>query len=69
MSTQTLQPLIWLARSSTSANVGAGTPPCSVTPFSACSAFSASGKMNTGFFIRDCMMCLLALTTNARGGM
>ncbi|HEY2475969.1 MAG TPA: hypothetical protein VGI19_14360 [Candidatus Cybelea sp.] len=43
MSTQALQPLIWLARSSTSINVGSGTAAlCAVFP-RACSARIASG--------------------------
>src|SRR5437867_8558291 len=58
MSTQTLQPLIWLARSSTRPSVRDGTPPFSADAFRACRACKASGTIIAMFFIRACIMTL-----------
>ena len=54
MSTHTLQPLIWLARSCTSFAVTYGSP--SADASSACSAFKASGRSSTGCFILACIV-------------
>src|SRR5262249_22462934 len=51
MSTQTLQPLIWLARRWTRPSVRVGTPPASEAALSACRAFMASGTRSTGVVI------------------
>src|SRR5437762_1245824 len=55
MSTQTLQPLIWLARSCTSWIVVTGTLPFSAVFPNASSACRASGITMATFFIRDFM--------------
>jgi hypothetical protein len=56
MSTHTLQPLIWLARSCTRPIVFAGTPPFSAVFPSACSAFMASGIRTAILLIRACIV-------------
>src|SRR4029079_12407070 len=58
MSTQMLQPLIWLARSSTSDSVVSGSPVCPTAPLSFCSASSAPGTVSAGLSIRACMSVL-----------
>src|SRR5712691_3480804 len=65
MSTQTLQPLIWLARRWARASVRGGTPAFSVAAASVCSACRASGTIIAGFFIRACMVlsCRVSVLT------
>jgi len=59
MSTQTLQPLIWLARSCTRPIVRVGTPLFSTDAEKAYNACIASGTTWTGFFILACISVLL----------
>src|SRR6266404_7957324 len=66
MSTQTLQPLIWLARSCTSWIVVTGTLPFSAVFPNASSACSASGITVAAFFIRDFMSLLLYVSHQPR---
>src|SRR5438128_10718573 len=56
MSTQMLQPLIWLARSSTRASVVSGMSACLTALPSPCSAFMAPGTVSAGLSIRACMI-------------
>jgi hypothetical protein len=56
MSTHTLQPLIWLARSWTRPIVLGGTPLFSVIVFRSNKDCIAAGKIITGFFIRACII-------------
>src|SRR5438034_10590900 len=58
MSTQTLQPLIWLARSSTRPSVRDGTPPFSADALRACRACKASGTIIAMFVIPACIITL-----------
>src|SRR5689334_16297552 len=53
MSTQMLQPLIWLARSSTRPSVRAGTPALWAVIASVCAALMASGMSSAMFLMRD----------------
>src|SRR5437870_9200350 len=59
MSTQTLQPLIWLARNSTRPSVRDGTPPFSADALRACRACMASGTTIAMFLIRASIIALL----------
>src|SRR3954467_6078471 len=56
MSTQTLQPLSWLARTSTSSAVGSGSPTARIARPRSCSAFRASGRSATGWVMRACIL-------------
>src|SRR4051794_17431134 len=58
MSTQTLQPLIWLARRLMRSRVIDGTPARLADVPRACSAFMAPGTVIAGFLIRACMTVL-----------
>src|SRR4051812_12045345 len=55
MSTQTLQPLSWLARSSTSPAVVSSRPAARIALLRLISALRASGSTETGWVMRDCM--------------
>jgi hypothetical protein len=57
MSTQMLQPLIWLARSSTSASVVSGMPVRLTAALSCWSASRAPLTLSAGLSIRACMSC------------
>src|SRR5262245_33907271 len=59
MSTQALQPLIWLARRLMSSSVRSGTLLFLVAAARAGSAFTASGTITTGCFVRACISHLL----------
>src|SRR5438876_1222035 len=56
MSTQMLQPLIWLARSSTRYRVVSGRSACLAAVPNPCSAFRAPGTVIAGLSIRACMI-------------
>src|SRR6266508_1927914 len=56
MSTQMLQPLIWLARSSTRYSVASGISACLAAFPSPCSAVKAPGTVSAGLSIRACMI-------------
>src|SRR5262249_48306449 len=56
MSTHTPQPLIWLARNSTSPSVAFGTPLFPTADDNSWSAFMASGRIIAGLFILDCII-------------
>ncbi|HEX3511769.1 MAG TPA: hypothetical protein VHT27_11800 [Solirubrobacteraceae bacterium] len=56
MSTHTLHPLIWLARSSTNVRVVAGRPPCLAAAARRCRAGMTPGRLSAGFSIRGSMM-------------
>jgi hypothetical protein len=56
MSTHTEQPLIWLARNTSSPRVDSGTPDFATADDSSWSAFIASGITIAGLFILDCMI-------------
>src|SRR5215831_16661064 len=62
MSTQALQPLIWLARRLTSSSVRSGTALFLVAAARACRAFITSGTIIAGCFIRACIKDLLHLS-------
>src|SRR5262245_35518816 len=59
MSTQKLQPLIWLVRRWTSSSTVCGTPPFLVATRRACMPLFASGSITAGLLIRACIMVLL----------
>ena len=59
MSTQTLQPLIWLARSVTIASVASGIPACFAEAASCWAASSAPGTDSAGFWILAWVMVFL----------
>jgi len=59
MSTHTLQPLIWLARSVTIASVASGIPACFAEAPSCWNASSAPGTVSAGFWILAWVMVFL----------